>query len=145
MRALTLTLWVAGLLWIWADVYPALDRLDSQPIWQFSDVDEQGQAVRGDVTLRALILGLFALALTWVAARNLPGLLEIGLLSRIRIDAASVGPNDHLQDDLEIDSMDFLNLVAALHKRFGVDIPEADYPKIATLALAVAYLGRQAG
>lgn len=60
------------------------------------------------------------------------------------IDAASVGPNDHLQDDLEIDSMDFLNLVAALHKRFGVDIPEADYPKIATLALAVAYLGRQA-
>ena len=40
--------------------------------------------------------------------------------------------------------MDFLNLVAALHKRFGVDIPEADYPKIATLALAVAYLGRQA-
>lgn len=89
LRALTLTLWVAGLLWIWADVYPALDRLDSQPIWQFSDVDEQGQAVRGDVTLRALILGLFALALTWVAARNLPGLLEIGLLSRIRIDAAS--------------------------------------------------------
>jgi acyl carrier protein len=56
------------------------------------------------------------------------------------IDAASVGPDDHLQNDLEIDSMDFLNLIAALHKRLGVDIPEADYPRIATLRLAVAYL-----
>lgn len=89
LRALTLTLWIAGLLWIWADVYPALDRLDSQPVWQFSDVDDQGQAIRGAVTLRALILGLFTLAMTWVAARNLPGLLELGLRSRGRVDAAS--------------------------------------------------------
>ena len=62
------------------------------------------------------------------------------------IDPASVGPDDHLQQDLEIDSMDFLNLVAALHKRLGVDIPEADYPQIATLSLATAYLsGRDGG
>ncbi|MDZ4736055.1 MAG: acyl carrier protein [Rhodospirillaceae bacterium] len=56
------------------------------------------------------------------------------------IDAASVGLDDHLQNDLEIDSMDFLNLVAALHKRLGVDIPEAHYSRIATLNLATAYL-----
>ncbi len=56
------------------------------------------------------------------------------------LEAEGIGPDDHLQDDLEIDSMDFLNLVAALHKRLGVDIPEADYPKIATLTLATAYL-----
>lgn len=56
------------------------------------------------------------------------------------IDAASVGPDDHLQDDLEIDSMDFLNLVAALHKRLGVDIPETHYSRIATLNLATSYL-----
>jgi acyl carrier protein len=56
------------------------------------------------------------------------------------LDPAAIGPDDHLQDDLEIDSMDFLNLVAALHKRLGVDIPEAEYPQIATLTLAVAYL-----
>lgn len=56
------------------------------------------------------------------------------------ITAADVGPNDHLQKDLDIDSMDFLNLVAALHKRLGVDIPEVDYPQIATLMLAVGYL-----
>ena len=61
------------------------------------------------------------------------------------IDAADVGPDDHLQDDLDIDSMDFLNLVSALHKRLGVDIPEADYPRIATLKLATAYLAKRLG
>lgn len=56
------------------------------------------------------------------------------------IAPCDVSDGDHLQDDLELDSMDFLNLVSALHQRLGVDIPETDYPKIATLALAVAYL-----
>lgn len=61
------------------------------------------------------------------------------------IDPADVGPDDHLQNDLEIDSMDFLNLVAALHKRLGVDIPEVDYPRIASLSLAVGYLKAKIG
>lgn len=56
------------------------------------------------------------------------------------IDPATVRDDDHLQDDLEIDSMDFLNLVSALHKRFGVAVPEADYPQISTPGLAVRYL-----
>jgi acyl carrier protein len=59
------------------------------------------------------------------------------------IDPADVGDSDHLQDDLELDSMDFLNLVSALHQRLGVNISEADYPKIATLALAVEYLNEK--
>ncbi|WP_176248258.1 MULTISPECIES: acyl carrier protein [unclassified Sulfitobacter] len=68
-------------------------------------------------------------------------------LTQIAPDIApsDVGDGDHLQDDLELDSMDFLNLVSALHKRLGVDIPETDYPKIATLALAVAYLKTRIG
>lgn len=56
------------------------------------------------------------------------------------IDADSLRDNDHLQDDLGLDSMDFLNLVSALHKRLGLPIPEVDYPRLATTALAVAYL-----
>ncbi|MBC7139274.1 MAG: acyl carrier protein [Defluviimonas sp.] len=52
----------------------------------------------------------------------------------------SLRDNDHLQDDLGLDSMDFLNLVSALHNRFGLPIPEADYPRLATTALAVTYL-----
>jgi acyl carrier protein len=56
------------------------------------------------------------------------------------LDPSNVGDNDHLQDDLGLDSMDFLNLVSALHKRFGLPIPEVDYPRLATTAKAVAYL-----
>lgn len=59
------------------------------------------------------------------------------------IDPATVGDNDHLQVDLEIDSMDFLNLVAALHQRFGLAIPEVDYPHLATTGKAVRYLAEQ--
>jgi acyl carrier protein len=58
------------------------------------------------------------------------------------IDAATVDDDEHIQDDLELDSMDVLNLVTALHERFGIDIPEADYPQIATVSLAVAYLSK---
>lgn len=67
-------------------------------------------------------------------------------LSRVApdIDPATVGENDHLQDDLGLDSMDVLNLVAALHDRLGVDVPESDYPQIATLSLATAYLAARA-
>lgn len=58
------------------------------------------------------------------------------------IEAADVGDDDHIQDDLELDSMDVLNLVTALHERLGVDVPEADYPEISTAARAAAYLAR---
>ncbi|MEX0302860.1 MAG: acyl carrier protein [Leisingera sp.] len=61
------------------------------------------------------------------------------------IDPAEVLDGDYLQDDLELDSMDVLNLVTALHKRLGIDIPEADYAKIATVASAVRYLSAATG
>ncbi len=61
------------------------------------------------------------------------------------IDPDDVGDDEHIQDDLELDSMDVLNLVTALHERFGIDIPEPDYPQIATVTLAVAYLAQKAG
>jgi acyl carrier protein len=56
------------------------------------------------------------------------------------LDAASIGESDHLQDDLGRDSMDFLNLVSALYKRFGLPSPESDDPGLATPAKAVDYL-----
>jgi acyl carrier protein len=58
------------------------------------------------------------------------------------IDPESLGDDDHLQDDLGLDSMDFLNLLSALHKRLRLPIPEADYPELATPAKAVRYLAR---
>jgi acyl carrier protein len=51
----------------------------------------------------------------------------------LRADAA-------LRDQLDIDSMDFLNFAIGLHKAFGVEIPEADYRQLATLDGCVAYL-----
>ena len=56
------------------------------------------------------------------------------------IDPSEVGEDDHIQQDLGLDSMDVLNFVTALHHRLGVDIPEQDYVRIATLSLATAYL-----
>ncbi|HSG57505.1 acyl carrier protein [Seohaeicola saemankumensis] len=61
------------------------------------------------------------------------------------IDPETVGPGAHLQDDLGLDSMDILNLVAALHARLGIDIPEDSYPEIATLTRAVDWIARQLG
>ena len=55
-------------------------------------------------------------------------------------DPASIGPDDDVREALDIDSMDVLNLVIALHGRFQVDIPEIDYPKLLTIAGATAYL-----
>lgn len=61
------------------------------------------------------------------------------------LDPTMINDADHLQDDLELDSMDILNLVTALHQRFGVDIPENDYPQIATTAMATNYLAAALG
>jgi acyl carrier protein len=41
---------------------------------------------------------------------------------------------------IDIDSYDFLNVMVALHDALGVDIPEVDYQKLATLSAAVDYL-----
>jgi acyl carrier protein len=55
-------------------------------------------------------------------------------------DFAALPGKAQLRDELDLDSMDFLNFVAALHERTKIDIPEADYPKLFTLAGAIAYL-----
>lgn len=55
-------------------------------------------------------------------------------------DFAALRPKDDLREALDIDSMDFLNFVTALHHRLGIDIPELDYPKLFTLDKAMAYL-----
>lgn len=56
------------------------------------------------------------------------------------VDLASLDPSESLREQLDLDSMDFLNFAIALHEKLGVEIPEADYPRLATLAGAVAYL-----
>jgi GNAT superfamily N-acetyltransferase/acyl carrier protein len=47
-----------------------------------------------------------------------------------------------LRDQVDLDSMDWLNFLMALHERLGVDVPEADYAKLVTLDDLLAYLGQ---
>ena len=55
-------------------------------------------------------------------------------------DLAALRADVAFRDQLDLDSMDLLNFVVGLHAALGVDIPEADYPKLATLAASVDYL-----
>jgi acyl carrier protein len=55
-------------------------------------------------------------------------------------DPAALADTAPLRDTLDLDSMDFLNFVVALHGSLGVDIPEADYGKVRTLRDTVGYL-----
>jgi acyl carrier protein len=48
-------------------------------------------------------------------------------------DLATLDPHLELRRQLDLDSMDVLNFVVGLHEALQVDIPEADYPKYATL------------
>ncbi len=49
-----------------------------------------------------------------------------------------------LRDELDLDSMDILRWVQGIHKALGVEIPEEDYGKIATLKDAVGYVAARA-
>ena len=55
-------------------------------------------------------------------------------------DLSQIKTNLRIRDQLDIDSMDLLNFVIGLHKELGVDIPETDYPKLATLDGCIDYL-----
>jgi acyl carrier protein len=60
-------------------------------------------------------------------------------------DLSRLAPSADMRETLDIDSMDFLNFAIALHGTLGVEIPERDYPQLATLAGSVDYLARALG
>ena len=61
------------------------------------------------------------------------------------IEADKLDPKAELRSTLDLDSMDFLNFVLGLHKALGIDIPEADYRKLASLDACVAYIAARLG
>ena len=56
------------------------------------------------------------------------------------IDPQMLQADTMLRQELDLDSMDFLNVMIALHESLGVDVPEQDYAKLSTLNGAVDYL-----
>jgi acyl carrier protein len=51
-----------------------------------------------------------------------------------------LAPDRALRYQVDLDSMDWLNVMVGLHQRFGVDVPEADYRRLSTLNALVAYI-----
>ena len=70
--------------------------------------------------------------------------LVISVLTEVApdIDATAIDPDTDLTEQLDIDSMDFLNIVVEINTRTRIEIPERDYPKLSTLNDAVSYLSR---
>lgn len=57
-------------------------------------------------------------------------------------DLSIIGDEEDLRDSLDLDSMDFMNFVIGLSERSGIDIPEADTPRLRTMRGLAAYLAR---
>jgi acyl carrier protein len=66
------------------------------------------------------------------------------LLHRIapEADLSGAAPDGLLQEELDLDSMDFLNLLTALHDETGIDVPERDYSRLETIAGFIAYVSQ---
>ncbi|WP_020524752.1 acyl carrier protein [Catelliglobosispora koreensis] len=58
------------------------------------------------------------------------------------IDMESISDDAHLQETLHLDSLDFLQVVELLSSRSGIRIDEEDYPRLATIASAAAFLAQ---
>jgi acyl carrier protein len=67
-------------------------------------------------------------------------LIVESVLHRIAPELDHIDGTADLQADLDLDSMDFLNFVTALHEETGIEIPERDYPQVTTVEGCVAYL-----
>jgi len=55
-------------------------------------------------------------------------------------DCSGIDPEKKLRDQLELDSMDFLDIVMELRKKYKIEVPEADYGKLASLNSCIEYL-----
>lgn len=60
-------------------------------------------------------------------------------------DLSNVKPDVRLRDQLDLDSMDFLDIIMELRKRHKVEVPEEDYMRLSTLNGCVEYLSPKLG
>jgi acyl carrier protein len=66
--------------------------------------------------------------------------IVVDTVQAVAPDVVEVGPDADFQADLDLDSMDVLNLMIALHERTGVEIPEGDYGALTSAARTADYL-----
>lgn len=73
-------------------------------------------------------------------AEILAGVLDTLAAIAPEVAGDQLAPGQALRQQVDLDSMDWLNFLIGLHQRFGVDIPEADYAKLVDLRSIVDYL-----
>lgn len=71
----------------------------------------------------------------------------LGALKRIapEVDVGALDPGAPLRDQVDLDSMDWLNFLVGLHGKLGIDIPEADYAALRTVDDLCAYARAKLG
>jgi len=85
LRTITFFTALVGLWLVWSNVLPALSFLENVTLWSYS-VDVEGVRTAMPTTLADLMIAIIVTIVTIVAAKNLPGLLEIILLNRFSMD-----------------------------------------------------------
>ena len=55
-------------------------------------------------------------------------------------DVSSIEDDVILRDQIDLDSMEFLDIVMELRKRFNIEVPESDYQELASMASCIKYL-----
>ncbi len=84
LQAVLLATAIFGLWFIWVEVIPALEFLDRVVLWEVSvDGGTLG------ITLSSLLLGILIFIVTLLATKNIPGLLELVVLSRLPLDSGT--------------------------------------------------------
>ena len=67
----------------------------------------------------------------------------LGIIATVAPDAdlSNIKGDIRLRDQLDLDSMDFLDIVMELRKRFKIEVPKEEYPQLASLNSCISYLG----
>lgn len=71
--------------------------------------------------------------------------IRAGVMAAIKavapeVEEGELAADRLLRDQVDLDSMDWLNVIVGFHERFGIDIPEADYARLTTLNAITAYV-----
>jgi acyl carrier protein len=72
--------------------------------------------------------------------------IRAGLLAALKavapeVEEGELRPQRPLRKQVDLDSMDWLNFLLAVHERFKLEIPESDYERLSTLDDLVKYIG----
>ncbi|WP_445400790.1 miniconductance mechanosensitive channel MscM [Zobellella sp. An-6] len=84
LRSVLMLGYILSLMLLWSEINTAFSFLDSIQVWQVS-TSLAGEDTLVPISLKDLVIALFVVVLTWITARNLPGLMELSLLQHLNL------------------------------------------------------------